>query len=99
MNVFRSISEYYRSKRLCRIEQNALQGSINLMWRGIENLLEASIEQKREIIHSHQITVSCLDALNKSIAGLSKRISSIEMEMVMARGGCLDNNFEGKQDL
>ncbi len=34
-----------------------------------------------------------------SIAAIAKTVSSIELEMLMSRGACLDNNFEGKQDL
>ena len=37
--------------------------------------------------------------LGKQLAAISKRISSIEMEMLIQRNACLDNNFEGKQDM
>lgn len=34
-----------------------------------------------------------------SQAEINKKFSSIEMELLMARGACLDNNFPGKEDL
>jgi hypothetical protein len=50
----------------------------------------------------HQSTMMNKDLIllvRDEIAANSKRLSSIEMEMIISRGGCLDNNFEGKEDL
>ena len=37
--------------------------------------------------------------LQASQAEANKRLSSIEMEMLLARGASLDNNFDGKTEL
>ena len=37
--------------------------------------------------------------INTSQAETNKILTSIEMELLMARGATLDNNFEGKQEL
>lgn len=37
--------------------------------------------------------------IQKDIAGIQKTLSSIEMELLLARGACLDNNFEGKESM
>jgi hypothetical protein len=49
-----------------------------------------SLEQK---VHEYFLN------LKSEQAATSKSISSIELELLMKRGACLDNNFEGKQDL
>lgn len=52
-------------------------------------------EIKNLIKHQHIWFRSIEDRM----AGMTKILSSIEMEMLLKRGASLDNNFEGKQDL
>ena len=40
-----------------------------------------------------------LKSIQIDIAALRKAVSSIEMELLIQRGACLDNNFEGKEDM
>jgi hypothetical protein len=40
-----------------------------------------------------------LDAIQKQNAEIIKRISSIEMELLLTRGACLDNSFPGKGEM
>lgn len=37
--------------------------------------------------------------VERNQAAMAKTLSSIEMEMLLQRGACLDNNFEGKEQL
>lgn len=37
--------------------------------------------------------------ITKAQAAIAKTLSSLEMEMLLARGACLANNFEGKENL
>lgn len=53
----------------------------------------------REIDQLQCDQVALHKAILESIHEVAKRVSSIELELLMARGACLDNNFEGKQDL
>lgn len=51
-------------------------------------------------IHQHQREMySGRDDVKKDLAAILKRVSSIEMELLISRGACLDNNFEGKEDM
>ena len=38
-------------------------------------------------------------SIEERMAAMTKILSSIEMEMLLKRDGCLDNNFEGKEKM
>jgi Rad3-related DNA helicase len=47
----------------------------------------------------HVLLRTDMSHLDNRLSGILKRLSSIEVEMLVCRRGSLDNNFEGKQDL
>lgn len=73
------------------------------------NLLSLAYNETRSISHQvfslHQLQREMFKRIieqgdiGKQLAAITKRLSSIEMEMLIQRGACLDNNFEGKQDM
>lgn len=67
---------------------------------GLQDDLRNSVEFLRNDIKDHKMhNHNCFLHLCNDLAALNKVLSSIEMELLMARGACLDNNFDGKQDL
>ena len=54
---------------------------------------------RHEIEDSKQRQHEWFARLHSSQAETNKLLSSIEMELLLARGASLDNNFEGKTDL
>lgn len=59
--------------------------------------------QLREVLYqideSNQLHHMEFLSLKEEMAAITKRVSSIEMEMLLARDACLDNNFEGKEEM
>ena len=42
-------------------------------------------------------TESLISEVVRELDGIKKRLSSIEIELILTRGGSLDNNFQGKE--
>lgn len=62
-------------------------------------LLSNVREMRQDVLECKELGY-CLDrTLQSTLAGINKTLSSIEMELLMQRGACLDNNFPGKEDL
>lgn len=60
--------------------------------RGVNRLIQEMAEH-RELAHCH------FRSLQTEVAALSKYVSSIEMELLLQRQACLDNNFPGKTEM
>jgi hypothetical protein len=96
MNPFSRMRYFFQGRR---IERNGLKVSVDLMWKNVDRLSESISQHRNETTHLHQAQAEYFQGLSEKIAGIVKRLSSLEQEMVLNRGGCLDNNFEGKQEL
>jgi hypothetical protein len=87
--MFDNIKKYFSDLKTSVLRGNELAGfsrkDIAIIREGVEALAKSQ----------HEYFVY----LDKHVASIYKKVTSMEMEMLLNRGACLDNSFEGKQEM
>jgi hypothetical protein len=87
--MFKKILDYFSSLQQNVLRISALCSFTNKnVGRMEEEMAQLKVDQ-----------IACHQSLLREINSLAKMVSSIEMELLMQRGACLDNNFPGKEEL
>lgn len=68
-------------------------------FKDVERLRHLTASIQSQIIQLELRQTAWLKNIQESQAGLAKILSSIELELLMQRNACLDNNSEGKDSL
>jgi len=87
--MFRKIKEFF----------NIVDWRSHLLLKNQEAFGLRIMDLEKRISKTESLQHEWNSKLNASIAECIKRLSSIEMELLLGRGACLDNNFEGKENL